>query len=219
MIKIRNLTKYYSELKVYEDFSLDLKEGEITCVLGESGSGKTTLLNCIARLTDYQGTIDQVQTSYIFQSPRLVPSLTVFGNLKLIGASKDDIKTMLEKVGIADKINSYPHTLSGGQAQRAAIARAFLFKSSLILMDEPFASLDLKLKDIVGELFCSLQRGEGRTALFVTHDIDEALAFSDRIIVLSKGGVVLDEVLTGEVPRSDYSEELRKKIISVLKNS
>lgn len=211
MIRIKNLTKRYGELTVYENFNLDLEEGGITCILGESGCGKTTLLNCIAGLTDYDGEITNVKCSYIFQTPRLVPNLTVGGNLKLICKDEDAIDAALGKVRLADKKNVYPVSLSGGQAQRVSIARAFLFGGEVILMDEPFTSLDLRLKKEISGLFLQIQSEGGRTALFVTHDVDEALNVADRIIAINGGKTVLD-ALTDEADR----DELRKRLISAL---
>ena len=192
MIQIKNLTKRYGDLTVYEDFNLDIKDGEVTCILGESGCGKTTLLNCIAGLTDYEGEITKVKCSYIFQTPRLVPNLTVGGNLKLICKDEKAIDEALEKVRLTDKKNAYPVALSGGQAQRVSIARAFLFSSDLILMDEPFSSLDLKLKIEISQQFLQIQNESRRTALFVTHDVDEALQLADRIVVINGGKAVMD---------------------------
>lgn len=211
MIRIKNLTKRYGELTVYENFNLDLEEGGITCILGESGCGKTTLLNCIAGLTDYDGEITNVKCSYIFQTPRLVPNLTVGGNLKLICKDENAIDAALGKVRLTDKKNVYPVSLSGGQAQRVSIARAFLFGGEVILMDEPFTSLDLKLKKEISGLFLQIQSESGRTALFVTHDVDEALNVADRIIAINGGKTVLD-ALTDEADR----DELRKRLISAL---
>ncbi len=209
-MEIKNLTKRYGSLTVYENFNLELKEGEVTCVWGESGCGKTTLLNCIAGLTEYDGEITKAKCSYIFQTPRLVPNLTVGGNLKLICKDEKAVDDALEKVRLTDKKNAYPKALSGGQAQRASIARAFLFGGEVILMDEPFSSLDLKLKKEISELFLQIQRESGRTALFVTHDVDEALNLADRIIVLKDGAIVYDAPVRGE------KDALRKRLISVL---
>lgn len=211
MIEIKNLTKKYGDLTVYENFNLELEDGKITCILGESGCGKTTLLNCIARLTEYVGEIPKVKCSYIFQTPRLVPNLTVAGNLRLICKVEEAVNNILEKVRLTDKKNAYPVALSGGQAQRVAIARAFLFDSEFILMDEPFSSLDLKLKKEISELFIEIQRSSGRGALFVTHDADEALDVADRILVLNGGNIVLD-VATGGVDK----DGLRKRLIDAL---
>ena len=169
MIQIKNLTKRYGNLTVYENFNLELEEGEVTCILGESGCGKTTLLNCIAGLTDYEGEITKTKCSYIFQTPRLVPNLTVDGNLKLICKDENAVDNVLEKVHLTDKKSAYPVALSGGQAQRVSIARAFLFDSDLILMDEPFSSLDVKLQIEISQLFLQIQSESRRTELFVTH--------------------------------------------------
>ncbi len=192
MIQIKNLTKRYGALTVYENFNLELKEGEVTCILGESGCGKTTLLNCIAGLTDYEGEITKTKCSYIFQTPRLVPNLTVGGNLKLICKDEKAIDEVLEKVRLTDKKDAYPVALSGGQAQRVSIARAFLFDSDLILMDEPFSSLDVKLQMDISQQFLQILSESRRTALFVTHSVDEALRLADRIVVINGGKVALD---------------------------
>lgn len=211
MIKIKNLTKRYGELTVYENFNLELEEGKVTCILGESGCGKTTLLNCIAGLTNYEGEITEVKCSYIFQTPRLVPNLTVGGNLKLICKDETAVDGILGKVRLTDKKNAYPIALSGGQAQRASVARAFLFGGEVILMDEPFSSLDLKLKKEISDLFLQIQSESRRTALFVTHDVDEALALSHRIVVIDGGKTVLDVSSVGE-----DKDGLRKRLISAL---
>lgn len=210
MLEIRNLTKKYGGLTVYENFSIGLEEGKITCILGESGCGKTTLLNCIAGLTGYDGEITKLKCSYVFQTPRLVPNLTVGGNLRLICKDEAAVDGILERVRLTDKKNAYPAALSGGQAQRVSIARAFLFGGEIILMDEPFSSLDLKLKYEITELFKTMQSECGRTALFVTHDADEAVFLADRIIVLNGGRVVFDAPCGGD------KDELRKRLIAAL---
>ena len=215
MIEIKNLTKSYGKSTVYENFSLALEEGKITCILGESGSGKTTLLNCMAGLTEYSGEISAVKCSYVFQSPRLVPNLTVKQNLTLVGADEEKVLNMLKSVHLEDKIKAYPKTLSGGQAQRVALARAFLFESDMLLMDEPFSSLDLKLKAEMRELFLQIWRNDGRTVLFVTHDADEALSLADRLLVLKGGKAVFDCNPRAE-KLSEGGDALRKKLVSVL---
>lgn len=217
MIEIKNFSKSYSDTLVYENFNLSLEEGEITCILGESGSGKTTLLNAVAGLIKYEGSIPKLNCSYIFQSPRLIPNLTVYENLKLVCGDVHKIKDMLERVSLTDKADSYPIKLSGGQAQRVAIARAFLFPSDIILMDEPFSSLDLKLKKQITNLFFEIWREYKRTAIFVTHDIDEAVSVAKRILVIDYGKVVFDKRTDDEPPR-DFTkcENLRRELISVL---
>lgn len=211
MIEIKNLCKNYGQLKVYDNFNLDLNEGEITCILGESGSGKTTLLNCVARLTDYKGIIPVLKCAYVFQTPRLVPNLTVGGNLRLVCKNDDLIDSMLKKVNLTEKKNEFPIALSGGQAQRVSLARAFLYGGDIILMDEPFSSLDLKLKAEISKLFKDVLISVNGTALFVTHDVDEAINIAQRIIVIRQGEAALD-VRTDENDRS----ALREKLVSVL---
>lgn len=219
MIEIKNFSKSYTGETVYENFNLSLDEGAVTCILGASGSGKTTLLNAIAGLIDYDGSIPKLKCSYIFQTPRLLPNLTVFENLKLVCGDTDKIYAMLEKVRLTDKAGSYPKRLSGGQVQRAAIARAFLYESDVILLDEPFSSLDLKLKNEICELFFGLRKEDKRCALFVTHDADEAAKVANRILVLDKGTVIYDRTLSGETPRGiEQAEGIRKDLLSVLLN-
>ena len=219
MIEFKNITKKYGSLTVYENFNLSLEEGKITCILGESGSGKTTLLNMLAGLTPYEGEILQKPAcSYIFQQPRLVPSLTVRGNLKLVCKDKNRVEEMLLAVGLSDKAGAYPAQLSGGQAQRVSIARAFLYPSSLVLMDEPFSSLDLALKLKISALFLKLWKRERRTAVFVTHDADEAAMLSNRVLVLKNGEVFAELFPEGEpsadmFARPGFREKLIKSLI------
>lgn len=212
-ISIRNLCKTYGNLTVYDNFNLEIEEGKVTCILGESGSGKTTLLNCIARLTDFSGEIPELKCSYVFQSPRLVPNLTVYKNLSLVLNDSEKINAILQKVRLSEKANEYPRNLSGGQAQRVGLARAFLAVSDIILLDEPFASLDLKLKTEMERLFFEIRKADNRTALFVTHDIDEAINVADRIIVLKVGKTVFDYT---RPPQADSGGALRRALINAL---
>lgn len=217
MIEIKNLTKSYGEKAVYNNFNLSLEEGKITCILGSSGSGKTTLLNILAGLTSFEGYVPKLTCSYIFQSPQLIPCLTVRGNLMLVSKDEAKIDELLEKVGLAGRAQSYPINLSGGEAQRVAIARAFLCKSDILLMDEPFSSLDLKLKKLILELFFEIWREDKRTVLFVTHDIDEAAATAQRVIVLREGQVVFDITPISPVPRNFCKEgQLRDELLDFM---
>lgn len=215
MFEIKNLSVSYGDNKVYEDFSLTLKEGGITCVLGESGCGKTTLLNAVASLVKYEGQISPARVSYVFQSPRLIPNLTVLKNLTIVGADEQKAADMLRLTGLSDKEKQYPLNLSGGEKQRVALSRAFLYPSDILLMDEPFSSLDLKTKLSVMEVFKSLHMREPRTTLFVTHDIDEALYLADRIVVIKDGKISAD-FENSEGREFGKSSPLREEIVKTL---
>ncbi len=192
MIEIKNLSKSFGNLNVLENFSLSLEKGKITCILGESGSGKTTLLNCIANLTEYAGEITKVKCSYAFQKPNLFPNLTIKENLLLVNNDENLVNEALEFFAIVDKKNSYPKHLSGGQLQRVSLSRAFLYSNDIILLDEPFSSLDIGLKTCLIDKIKNYQKQNGSTMLLVTHNVKEAVTIADRILVLSKGKIVCD---------------------------
>lgn len=193
MIELKNITKKYGNLSVYDNFNLDIEKGKITAILGESGSGKTTLLNVMTNLTDYQGSVTGVdeKIAFVFQKDRLVPNLTVGENLRLVNPNVDVIKT-LDEYSIADKVDAYPKTLSGGQARRLAIARAFCVDAKTVFMDEPFINLDVKLKFELINKIKEKQKTDNSTVIIVTHDVKEAVSIADRIIVLSNGEICLD---------------------------
>ncbi|MGN0807932.1 MAG: ABC transporter ATP-binding protein [Candidatus Coproplasma sp.] len=214
-MKIENLSVSYGKNRVYDNFNLEFDGSGVTCILGESGCGKTTVLNAIAGLIAYTGKITPVKISYVFQTPRLVPNLTVLNNLTLIGAKENSAKEMLERVGLKDKANAYPKTLSGGEAQRVSLCRAFLYPAELLLLDEPFSSLDLKTKLAAMDLFKELQVKSGRGALFVTHDIDEACYLSDKTFVLNKGKVTALFENKNRQPFGSNSD-LRQRLIQTL---
>ncbi len=217
MINLKNITKKYEDKVIFENFNLSIPQNKITCILGESGVGKTTLLNMIARITEYQGEISLVdKIAYIFQEPRLIPSLTVEENLKFIAplAKVEEIDALLSILEIKEKKKSYPRHLSGGEQQRVSIARAFLYDAPLILMDEPFSSLDLSLKYRLIRHFAILWKQTKKTVLFVTHTIDEALWLANEIVILSKGRIVKQYSLDTDIPRAlTENEELRTEIV------
>lgn len=211
MISIKNINKRYGNLTVYENFNLDIEKGKITVVLGESGSGKTTLLNVLANLTDYQGEVIGVDknVSFVFQKDRLISNLTVAQNLTLINPSIN-VDLVLEEYGILDKKDKYPKTLSGGQARRLAIARALNVSASTVFMDEPFINLDVKLKYQLITKIRERQKQDNSTIIVVTHDVKEAVSIADRIIVLSKGKIVLD--------KKTINKKTENEILSLLIN-
>ena len=203
-MKFINVEKRYGNLTALYPLSLEIEKGKITAVLGESGAGKTTLLNIAAGLLPHEGTVEGAgRISYLFQAPKLLPNLSVEDNLRFVLPKELHGKTgdMLARVGLAGKEKRYPKELSGGERQRVAIARAFLFPHDTLLMDEPFASLDLSLKQSLLELVRSLSEELNTTVLFVTHDVHEAAMLSSRALVLREGKLVLDTPVTEPQPR------------------
>ena len=201
---LKHVTKRYHDRTALSDVSLELREGELCAVLGESGAGKTTLLNVLAGQTSFEGEAEgALPCSYLFQSPKLLPNRTAEENLRFVlpRTSWPLIGQMLEKVGLGGREKSYPHELSGGERQRVAIARAFLYPHELLLMDEPFSSLDLSLKKTLLELVAMLWKERRQTVVFVTHDVHEAAVLARRVLVLRRGSLVLDLPVEGDIPR------------------
>ncbi|MDE6047638.1 MAG: ABC transporter ATP-binding protein [Anaeroplasmataceae bacterium] len=220
MIKLTDICKKYDERVIFDHFSLEFAENKITCILGESGVGKTTLLNMIAGLTNYSGSIEgNGKLSYIFQEARLIPSLTVKENLKFVSpeATDERIEEILSKLEILDKKDAYPTKLSGGEAQRVSIARAFLFDAPIILMDEPFSSLDLSLKYKLISYFSNLWNMDKKTVLFVTHDIDEAILLADDIFILREGNISKTYQINSSLPRTlSEQQNIRTDILKYI---
>lgn len=207
---LKNIKKIYGDKVIFDNFDIEFEQGKITAMLGRSGCGKTTLLNVICGSVEYTGEVERPdKISYIFQSQRLVPNLTVYKNLEYVLSYIRDkneknkrIDEVLKMVEMYEDKDKYPSELSGGMAQRASLARAFVYDAPLMLMDEPFKGLDVSLKKRIIDVFKRLYERDKRTVVFVTHDIDEALFLADRIIVLEEGGkLVYDKTLS--VDRAD----------------
>lgn len=194
-LKIQNLNKKFGQKEIFKDFNLELSSNEVNCIIGQSGGGKSTLLNLISGLVSKDaGTINGIsenEISYIFQEDRLIPWLTVGENLKLAGKCyyEDEvlakkIEETLELVHIKEVYEDFPEKLSGGMKQRVNIARALIKPSKLILMDEPFKSLDYKTKYLIMKEIKEIFKEEKRMVIFVTHDVDEGIFFEGKIYVL-----------------------------------
>ena len=194
---MKNINKYYNDLKVLEDISIDFEENKTTCILGPSGCGKTTLLNIIAEiLSKDSGEIIGFQgedISFVFQEDRLMEWENVKENIRFVLKGKMDKKqseTIIDKylklVNLEQYKYYHPKNLSGGMRQKINILRAFAYPSKLLIMDEPFKSLDINSKQIVIEFFKKLRILEGRTCILVTHDIEEALTLGDKIVILTE---------------------------------
>lgn len=224
-IKIDNLKVAYGENVIFDGFSAEFPEHGISVILGGSGVGKSTLLNAIAGLLPYRGSIDTDggAVSYIFQNDRLIPTISVYKNLDLIlrAVCKDKaerrrrIEEMLGLLEIADLAHKLPTELSGGQAQRVAMARAYLYPSKALLLDEPFKALDTALKTRLIKQLLALHEKENRTMVLVTHAIDECLLVADKYFVLSGSPVGVS--LAGEISSDKASRRLDDADLSAVR--
>ena len=225
-IKIDNLKVSYGENVIFDGFSAEFSEHKISVILGGSGVGKSTLLNAIAGLLPYDGSIDTDggAVSYIFQNDRLIPNISVYKNLDLIlravykdkAERKRKIEEMLGLLEISELAHKLPTQLSGGQAQRVAMARAYLYPSKVLLLDEPFKALDTALKTRLIKQLLTLHEKENRTVVFVTHAIDECLLVADEYFVL--GGNPVAVSLLGEISSDKSSRRLDNPDLSYVRD-
>lgn len=214
-VTLRNLSRSFKGKTILDRVSLDIPHGQFVSLLGESGSGKTTLLRALADLDDdaeSQGhfTVPD-STSVLFQDSRLLPWKTVIENVTL-GLRRPDAKSaalsMLDAVGLGDKADVWPSTLSGGQKQRVSLARSLIRSPELLLADEPFGALDALTRIRMQELLMRLVERERPTIILVTHDVDEALLLSDRVLVLQDGRIAEDHTISMPHPRRSHQSEL-----------
>ena len=217
------VSKRYGDRVVFDNFCLELAEGELLCVLGESGVGKTTLLNILAGQTPFEGEIEgkRERVGYVFQQPRLLPNLTVIDNLRYV-CGKDREEEIAESIAalcLEPLKDKRPSALSGGEKQRVSLARAYLMGEELLLLDEPFTGLDLSRKQKAYKLFASAIKKRGAAAVLVTHDVEEAWAMGERIIVLKDGQIALDlcPAYEGEIPRPyAFGERVKAALVQAL---
>ena len=225
-IIIKNFSCSYEQKTIFQNFDVTFEQGKINVVLGGSGIGKTTLLNAMASLKSYDGSIEGCEggVSYIFQKDRLIPSISVYKNLDLVlkavvkdkRVRKETIESTAEALEISDVLNSLPSEISGGQAQRASMARAFLFPSDVLLLDEPFKALDTSLKARLINKFVALQRQSKKTVVFVTHAIDECLLCADNYFVFAANPV--EVMLKGSILSEKQERKLTDKNLEDTRN-
>ena len=206
MIGARGLTRRFGSGTVLDGLNLDIGRAEIVALLGASGSGKTTLLRIFAGLdTGYEGTLDvPAERAVVFQEARLLSWKRVHENVTL-GLRNADAQlrgaAALAEVGLAHRADAWPLTLSGGEAQRAGLARAIVRSPELLLLDEPFAALDALTRLRMQDLVLNLQARHRCAVLLVTHDVDEALRLADRILLLRDGRIGVDLRIDAGRPR------------------
>lgn len=213
LIKLRDISFLFGNKSILQNLNLDIEDNQLTCLLGSSGSGKTTILRLIAGLEISQkGKIiiddktvtknekllippHQRNIGFIFQDLALWPHFTVYKNIgfglkeRKEKNVKDKVFSILEFFGLQGHANKYPHQLSGGQKQLVAISRSLVLEPKILLMDEPLANLDVKLKRKILDHIRNLKQKFNLTIIYVTHDHNEAFAISDKIVVIDNGKI------------------------------
>ena len=239
-VSVKNLQKSFKDNHVLRGIDLTIKEGEVVCVIGPSGSGKSTFLRCLNRLEtatdgtiivdDYEITSKQVDINrvrenigMVFQNFNLFAHLTVLKNIMLAPvdlkkASKAEAektaRELLERVGLSEKADQYPHQLSGGQQQRVAIARALAMKPDIMLFDEPTSALDPEMVGEVLAVMKELAKG-GMTMVVVTHEMGFAKDVADRVIFMDEG-VIMEEGTPEEIFQNPQNERTKAFLNCVL---
>lgn len=237
-LKVENLNLFFGKKKILNDVSFHVKEREFVSILGPSGCGKSTILNILAGIIEnYSGkvTVDGEEVkgvsshfAYMPQNDLLLPWRTILDNVTLYGEINHDRSLKAKALeqfpvfGLEGYENSYPSSLSGGMRQRAAFLRTSLCKADILLLDEPFGALDVITRNDMQDWLLNLRKDYNRTTILVTHDIDEALYLSDRILILSnKPSSILEEIdLSKEIKSRDWlfsQSEMKKRIYTLLK--
>jgi len=241
VIEIKNLYKSYGQNEILHEISIHIKKGEVVSIIGPSGSGKSTLLRCINKLEDFNKgeiliegvNINDLNTNIneirknigmVFQQFNLFPHKTILENIILApslvkGIGQKEViakaKSLLERVGLSDKINEYPSTLSGGQKQRIAIARALAMDPHIMLFDEPTSALDPEMVKEVLDVMKDLAQ-EGMTMIVVTHEMGFAKHISNRVVFMDNGYILEDqssEKLFNN-PKEQRTKEFLNKILN-----
>jgi sulfonate transport system ATP-binding protein len=199
-VMLRGLGKSFGSRTILDQINLDLPAGQFVSLIGPSGVGKSTLLRIVAGLepptmghVELESNVIRPDVRMMFQEDRLLPWRTVLANITLgLRRRDDDAHAMLTAVGLAGRESEFPLALSGGQRQRVALARALIHEPELLLLDEPFGALDAITRAAMQLLLETLLSRRPRTVLLVTHDVEEALVLSDRVLVMRRGGIARD---------------------------
>ncbi|MDY0258969.1 MAG: ABC transporter ATP-binding protein [Desulfovibrio sp.] len=239
-IAVRDLTKTYGDLVVLDKINFSIKRGELVSIVGPTGCGKTTFLNCMSKLTEttsgniyIDGEVANPRKhnlAFVFQEPTALPWLTVSENVGYGMRIKKMPKPEMEKrldfildlVGLKDTANLYPNQVSASMMQRIAVARAFAVNPDLLLMDEPYGQLDVKLRFYLEDELVKLWQTLKSTVLFVTHNIEEAVYVADRILVLSPKPTKVRAEVVVDLPRPrDFRDpkfiELRRQVTDLIR--
>ena len=218
-VEVHNLTKNFGSLKVLNDISFNIKKGEFVCIVGPTGCGKTTFLNLLTRIympTKGDQLIDgesadpkKHNLAFVFQEPSALPWKTVEQNLRF-GLElkklpekeiKERVDNIIKLMGLEEFRNSYPHQLSVSTEQRIIIGRAFAMNPDLLLMDEPYGQMDIKLRFYLEDEVLKLWKETGATVVFITHNIEEAVYLAERVLILTNKPTTIKEDLKIDLPR------------------
>jgi sulfonate transport system ATP-binding protein len=208
-VTLRSVSKAFGRRRVLDRLDLSVAAGQFIAVIGQSGAGKSTLLRLVAGLeTPDSGAIElhaagrTPDVRIMFQEDRLLPWRTVLRNVLLgVRSVERDARAILRAIGLKGREDDFPIALSGGQRQRVALARALIHEPDLLLLDEPFGALDAITRAAMQLLLAQLLATKPRTVLLVTHDVEEALLLSDRVLLISEGRIARDLALDTERPR------------------
>ena len=238
-VEVKDLTKRFGDLLVLDHMNFDIKKNEFVCVVGPTGCGKTTFLNCLTRIhqpSEGDLFIDgepadprKHNISFIFQEPSALPWLTVEENiaygLKIKKLPKDEINKRVEQIiklmGLQDSRKKYPGDLSVSVAQRVVIGRSFAMQPDLLLMDEPYGQMDVKMRFYLEDEVIRLWKELGSTVVFITHNIEEAVYLAERVIILSNKPANIKEEIKIHLPHPrnvadpkfiEYREYITEKI-------
>jgi NitT/TauT family transport system ATP-binding protein len=233
LIELRELSVHYGGRAILHEVNLTVERGEFVTVVGRSGGGKSTMLNALAGFIDKKG-YSRIPSNFgfIFQSYAVFPWLTVSGNILFGMPGELDsrhralrLQSLLDMTGLREEANSYPAELSGGQTQRVALARALARDPEVLLMDEPFGSLDIYTREKMQTWLLQVWEQQKQAIIFVTHSIEEALFLSDRILVLANGRIQCSFQVPFGRPRAKSLKyepgfiELNKEIASIMEAS
>ena len=208
MLKLDQINKSYDGVSILKDISLEIEDGQIVSILGPSGCGKTTLLNLILGITDVDNgriIFNDVDITYVpmeergfnivFQDYALFPNLNVYKNItyglknKPLIASKNEVEELIDLLGLREHLSKKIDQLSGGQKQRVALARTMVMKPKILLLDEPLSALDGVIKESIKERIKTIAKEYHLRTIIVTHDPEEALTLSDRVLIVNEGGI------------------------------